>query len=148
MLIKILPFNKLSTDELYDALKLRSEVFVVEQDCVYLDPDGTDKVADHLLAVEKGRTIGTARIIKPGIKCEEASFGRLSIEEEYRERGFAHDIVKEIHSFINQNYGSVPIRIEAQIHLRAFYSKHGYNAEGAVYTLDDIEHIQMLRPGF
>ncbi|MGB0166689.1 MAG: GNAT family N-acetyltransferase, partial [Luteibaculum sp.] len=78
----------------------------------------------------------------------EASFGRLGITEEYRERGYAHDLVSDIHSYIKQEFGNVPVRIEAQLHLRAFYSRHGYTAEGAGYILDDIEHIQMVRPGF
>ncbi|TXC81501.1 GNAT family N-acetyltransferase [Luteibaculum oceani] len=148
MNIKIVPFQNLALEELYNILKLRSEIFVVEQDCIYNDPDGADLDAHHLIASEKGKIIGTARIFAPGIKHEESSFGRLGILEDYRERGYAHDLVKEIHSFIKQQHGNVPVRIEAQVHLRAFYSRHGYVAEGASYNLDDIEHIQMLRPGF
>ncbi len=148
MEVKIVPFNELSLHELYEILKLRAQVFVLEQECIYIDPDGQDPKALHLMAAEDGRLIGTARIFEPGSKYEEASFGRLTLTEEYRERGIAHELVSEIHSYIKHHFGNHPIRIEAQAHLRAFYSRHGYQAEGAAYILDDIEHIQMVRPGY
>lgn len=148
MEIKVLPYEDLSRDQLYDILQLRAQIFVVEQDCVYQDLDGKDRDAFHLIARENHRIIGTARIFKPGYNCDEACFGRLSIEESYRERGYAHTMINEIHSFIKKEFGSVGVRIEAQNHLRAFYSKHGYKAEGATYNLDNIEHIQMIRPQF
>lgn len=148
MEVKIVPFSRLSLTELYEILKIRSEIFVLEQECIYIDPDGKDPEALHLIATEENEIIGTARIFAPGVKHEEASFGRLGITDSYRERGYAHELVSEIHSYIKHEYGNVSIRIEAQSHLRAFYSRHGYQADGAAFILDDIEHVEMVRPEF
>ena len=85
---KIKPFEALTVTELYDILQLRSKIFVVEQNCVYLDLDGKDKVALHLFGIYDGKIVAHARLFKAGISFDNASIGRVTVDSDYRDRKF------------------------------------------------------------
>jgi ElaA protein len=118
-------FEALSVDELYNLLKLRSEIFVVEQNCVYLDLDGKDKLALHLLQSLKGK-VAHARLIKPGISFDNASIGRVVVDANYRDRKWGHDLMREAITGIASHYGESKITIGAQLYLKKFYESHGF----------------------
>src|SRR5690606_33969876 len=93
-------FGALSTTELYAILELRSEVFVVEQDCVYQDVDGKDQKAYHLIGVKNEQIVAYARIFKPGDYFKEASIGRVVVKKEERAFGYGHQLIEQANAFI------------------------------------------------
>ena len=142
---KIKPFEALSVNELYDLLKLRSEIFVVEQNCVYLDLDGKDKVALHLFGEFEGKIVAHARIFKAGISFDNASIGRVVVDANYRDRKWGHDLMREAIAGIAKHYDEVKITIGAQLYLKKFYESHGFVQSSEMYLEDDIPHIDMKR---
>ena len=142
----IVHFNDLSTLCLFDILKLRTEIFVVEQDCPYQEVDDKDKKAFHVFAYsEKGEMAAVARILPEGISYNEVSLGRVAIKEKYRGYGLAHEMTKKMISFISSRFSTDLIRISAQSHLVSFYNKHGFINVGGEYLEDGIPHHEMLR---
>ena len=142
---KIKPFEALSVNELYDLLKLRSEIFVVEQNCVYLDLDGKDKLALHLFAEFEGKVVAHARLFKPGISFDNASIGRVVVDANYRDRKWGHDLMREAIAAIATHYNENKITIGAQLYLKKFYESHGFVQTSEMYLEDDIPHIEMAR---
>lgn len=142
---KIKAFNALTVDELYDLLRLRSEIFVVEQNCVYLDLDGKDKLALHLIGEYEGKTVAHARLFKPGISFDNASIGRVVVDQNYRDKKWGHDLMREAIAGIKDNYNETAITIGAQLYLKKFYESHGFVQISEMYLEDDIPHIEMKR---
>ena len=142
---KIKSFEALSTNELYDIMKLRSTIFVVEQNCVYLDLDGKDKVALHLYGEFEGKIVAYSRLFKPGISFENASIGRVVVDANYRERKWGHDLMREAIAGIKTHFGESKITIGAQLYLKKFYESHGFVQTSEMYLEDDIPHIEMKR---
>jgi ElaA protein len=142
---KIKPFEALSVHELYDLLKLRSEIFVVEQNCVYLDLDGKDKLALHLFGEYEGKIVAHARLFKPGISFDDASIGRVVVDANYRDKKWGHDLMREAIKGIALYFDENKITIGAQLYLKKFYESHGFVQTSEVYLEDDIEHIEMKR---
>ncbi len=140
---KIKRFNELSADEIYQCLALRSEVFIVEQKCVYNDVDDKDQKAMHIYGQFNDEIVGYARIFKPGDYFEKASIGRVVIKAEYRDRKWGHDLIKKAIDAVSANYGETIIVISAQLYLKKFYESHGFCAVGDSYLEDDIPHIKM-----
>jgi ElaA protein len=145
MEIKVKNFDELSTKELYDVLQLRSEVFVVEQDCVYQDIDGKDERALHIMGLEDGNLVAYARCFQAGDYFDEASIGRVLVRENYRKMGYGHVITKASIEAIKTNYKADKIKISAQVYLVIFYESHGFKTIGDRYMEDGIPHIAMLR---
>lgn len=145
MEIKVKNFEELSTKELYDVLQLRSEVFVVEQDCVYQDIDGKDERALHIMGWEDGNLVAYARCFQAGDYFDEASIGRVLVRENYRKMGYGHAITKASIEAIKTNYKADKIKISAQVYLVIFYESHGFKTIGDRYMEDGIPHIAMLR---
>ena len=137
-------FEDLSSKQLYDILKLRQDIFIIEQDCIYPDMDGSDAVALHLMGYENEKLMAYLRVFEAGIKFDEASIGRIVIPMDKRGTGLGEELVAEGIKRV-ENGSSVPIRIEAQAHLDKFYTRLGFVAEGEIYPVDGIDHIQMLR---
>lgn len=137
------PFDSLKPKELYAILKLRSEIFVVEQQCVYLDPDGKDLYAQHLMLYHQKELMAYARIVPPGISFKEASIGRVVSSQKARGKGFGKILVKLAIDNCIRIYGNNPIKIGAQLYLKDFYASFGFVAEGDVYDEDGIDHIIM-----
>lgn len=142
---KIKPFDALSVHELYDLLKLRSEIFVVEQNCVYLDLDGKDKIALHLFAEFDGKIVAHARLFKAGISFNNASIGRVVVDSNYRDRKWGHDLMREAIAGIKLHFDESKITIGAQLYLKKFYESHGFVQTSEMYLEDDIPHIEMIR---
>ena len=139
-------FEALSLQELYALLQLRSEVFVVEQACIFQDMDGADDGAMHLLGSLNGELAAYARCFPAGVKYAEASIGRLITRGILRGSGAGHALVRRAISEVTQQWGPQPIRIGAQARLEAFYAQHGFVKSGEFYIEDGIAHIEMLRP--
>jgi len=142
---KIKPFEALTVHELYDILKLRSEIFVVEQNCVYLDIDGKDKKALHLLGVYDHKIVAYARLFDAGISFDNASIGRVVVDANYRDKKWGHDLMREAIQGIKENFGKDEITIGAQLYLKKFYESHGFVPISEMYLEDDIPHIDMTR---
>lgn len=142
---KIKSFEALSVHELYDLLRLRSEIFVVEQNCVYLDLDGKDKVALHLFGEFEGKIVAHARLFKAGISFENASIGRVTVAADYRDRKWGHDLMREAIAGILLHFGERQITIGAQLYLKKFYESHGFMQTSEMYLEDDIPHIEMKK---
>ena len=142
---KIKPFEALTAHELYDILRLRSEIFVVEQNCVYLDLDGKDKLALHLFGEFEGKIVAHARLFKAGISFDNASIGRVVVDSNYRDRKWGHDLMREAITGIALHFGESQITIGAQMYLKKFYESHGFVQTSEMYLEDDIPHIEMKR---
>ncbi len=143
---KIKSFHQLNVSELYGILRLRQEVFAVEQNCVYLDADGKDQFCDHIFGVDDaGKVIACCRIVQPGISYSEVSIGRVATHPDHRHHGFGRMVMDKAINFIEDRYGPVAIRIEAQYYLEKFYTHYGFEVSGEVYLLDGIQHVEMIR---
>jgi ElaA protein len=140
-----LPFDALSSTQLYELLRLRSEVFVVEQKCIFLDMDGLDGQAMHLLGVRAGELVAYVRCFPSGIAFDEASIGRVVTRQSARGGGLGHVLMAEAIRALQQQWGVQPIRIGAQAHLQSFYERHGFADVGKPYVEDGIDHIEMVR---
>jgi ElaA protein len=138
-------FQELSTSEFHDIIAVRLKVFVVEQNCCYLDLDGKDKKCYHAIGRdEKGNILATSRIVPPEISYEDVSIGRVVIDESIRGKGLGHELMNQCIEFIQVEFGAVPIRISAQKHLEKFYNGHLFFSTGKEYLEDGIPHVEML----
>ena len=143
--IEIKTFNELSTQELYAILQLRSEVFVVEQDCVYLDIDGKDQKALHILGYKDEKLVAYTRIFKAGYYFEETSIGRVLVRFNERKFKYGYTIMEASIAAIKTHYNETLIRISAQSYLRKFYNNLGFKEVGEEYLEDGIPHINMIK---
>jgi len=138
-------FQDLTVQELYEILQLRSEIFVVEQNCVYQDLDFKDQKALHVFAKKNNKIIAYTRIFKPGDYFKESSIGRVVVNQAQRKFGYGHDLMKFSIDCIQQQFNTSKITISAQVYLTKFYQSHGFNQVGEMYLEDGIPHIEMLR---
>ncbi|NJS35863.1 MAG: GNAT family N-acetyltransferase [Brachymonas sp.] len=139
-------YGALTLQQLYALLQLRSEVFVVEQNCVFQDMDGADDQAMHLLGTQGEQLLAYARCFNAGIKFKEASIGRVITHASLRGTGAGHALMRQAIASMKMAWGAQPIRIGAQARLEKFYSQHGFITASAPYIEDGIPHIEMLRP--
>jgi len=138
-------FSELNTNELYQILQLRAEVFVVEQDCVYQDVDGKDQKSLHVFGTKNNKIIAYTRIFKPGDYFKNASIGRVVVVASERKFGFGHDLMKASILAIKNYFKEDIITISAQVYLKKFYESHGFYQVGKDYLEDGIPHIEMLK---
>lgn len=137
-------FNKLNLEELYDLLKLRASVFVVEQECVYQDLDDKDNQAIHLLGYEKKKLVAYSRIFPPGKKKEKnARITRIVNQKQNRGQGIGFVLVQKSIQFCKEHYGHQTIKISAQVYLKNFYNDIGFVEKGNIYLEDGIPHCAM-----
>jgi ElaA protein len=137
-------FDELTTTELYAILQLRSEVFVVEQNCVYQDVDGKDKKSFHLMAWQGDELVAYTRLVAPGISFPEASIGRVITSPRYRGLGIGITLLEKSITHILETYHTNKIRIGAQLYLKKFYEGFEFVAEGDEFLEDGIPHIEMV----
>ena len=142
MEIKARRFDELTASDLYEILRCRAEVFVVEQNCVYQDLDGEDMSSTHLYIEDGGRIKAYLRIIDPGIKYPSASIGRVLVMKPFRGKGLARPLM--IEAIRIAKYYSDTIEIEAQAYLRSFYKSLGFVETSEEFMLDGIPHISMV----
>lgn len=143
--IHLKSFDELSLAELYSLLQLRSEVFVVEQDCVYQDIDGKDDRALHVLGFDNGKLVAYTRCFAPGIYFDEAAIGRVVVKKSARGKAFAHTILKASIEAVRTRYEAGTIKLSAQTYLTKFYEAHGFGQIGEGYLEDGIPHIAMVK---
>jgi len=143
--IQVKKFNELTIDQLYELLQLRSQVFVVEQDCVYQDIDSKDQKSLHILGLKNNKIIAYTRIFKPGDYFNEASIGRVVVAENERKFKYGHQIMKASINAIAAHFNTATIIISAQTFLKKFYNNLGFNQIGDGYLEDGIPHIKMLK---
>ncbi|OBX21569.1 MULTISPECIES: GNAT family N-acetyltransferase [Bizionia] len=143
--IKTKIFQELTRDELYQLLQLRSEVFVVEQDCVYQDIDGKDDKALHVLGFKNDKIVAYTRIFKPGFYFDDASIGRVVVKNSERKHQYGYDIMKASIEAIKNTYNETTIKISAQTYLKKFYTNLGFQEVGEGYLEDGIPHIGMIK---
>lgn len=140
-------FQDLSVNELYELLQLRSDVFVIEQQCVYRDLDDKDQKCYHLLGRirETGELAAYSQIVPSGVSYEEPSIGRVLTSLNHRKSNFGRELMQKSIEELLLLYPNQPIRIGAQTYLKAFYNSFGFIEEGKPYDEDGIEHIEMIK---
>ena len=139
------PFADLTPQELYEVLRLRSEVFVVEQNCVFLDMDNKDQACHHLLLYQNNLLAACARLLPPGLYYPEMSIGRIVTSPATRGTGVGKELVTLAIEACYSLYGTGSIKIGAQLYAKAFYEKFGFTQIGEVYDEDGIDHIHMIK---
>ena len=137
-------FEEIPVRVLYGVLKLRQDVFIIEQDCIYEDIDNLDPGSSQLVLLDDDSVAGCARLVPPGVKYPEISIGRIAIAKSYRNRRLGRELVERAIRIAEENGHSV-IRIEAQTYLLSFYESLGFVADGEEYILDGIPHLEMIR---
>ena len=145
MIIENKEFKDLSLEELYSTLKIRQEVFVVEQKCNYLDCDNLDLNAIHVLIKENLKLIAYLRIIKPNIISKNAVLGRILVCRNKRKKSIGKKIISYAIKLIKNKYPNISIEMSAQSYLIDFYYQFGFNVYGKEYLEDDIPHIKMIK---
>ena len=139
-------FTELTSDELYSIMQLRAEVFVVEQNCPYQDADGKDPKSFHLSGTNaEGKLIAYSRILPSHISYPEVSIGRVVSSPSARGTGAGRELMKQSLIEIEKLFGSVPVKIGAQLYLQKFYESFGFVVSSAEYLEDGIPHIEMMR---
>ncbi|MCE9679913.1 GNAT family N-acetyltransferase [Shewanella sp. AS1] len=139
-------FAELTTKQLYQLLKTRVDIFVVEQNCPYPELDGKDCLSDtrHLLATdEQGSVLAYARVLAPGVSYSDASIGRVLVVEAARNQGLAFELMQRAIAIARRQWPQTAIQIGAQAHLQGFYQGLGFVTESAVYLEDGIPHVDM-----
>lgn len=140
-------FQELSLQELYAIMVLRQEVFVVEQDCPYLDADGKDQVSQHLMGFEEEELVAYTRLVPMGISYEKyPAIGRVITAKKVRGRGIGIELMQASIKHCESLFGKAPIKISAQCYLLKFYNSLGFQSVGETYLEDGIPHIAMIRP--
>lgn len=145
MTTEVYSFQQLTTPILYACLQLRNEVFIVEQNCVYQDIDDNDAKALHVLGWKDNILVAYARIFPAGDYFDEASIGRVLVRENFRNKGYAHQIMRAAIDAVFAVFGSQMIVISAQTYLIDFYAQHDFIPVGDSYLEDGIPHIKMHR---
>ena len=145
MEISIKSFEELDSTELYEVLALRAEVFVVEQDCAYKDPDGKDFYALHVLGRLKGELVSYARVYSSNYPTQEVSIGRIVVKPSHRSMGLGKEIVLASEGAVKNHYKDHKIKLSAQSYLQKFYNDLGYTSSGETYLEDGIPHIKMIK---
>ncbi len=140
---KLSSFEELSNKELYEILKLRSEVFVVEQNCVYLDADGLDYVSFHFCGYVNNELQAYVRLLPPGVSYINASIGRVLTKQTARRNGSGIQLMEKAIEYCLKLFSVKEIDISAQVYLIKFYSELGFKTLGETYLEDDIPHIKM-----
>jgi len=143
MIFQTKTFQELTTIELYQILQLRSEVFVVEQNCAYQDIDDKDQKSVHIFGIKNDKIVAYTRIFKPRDYFENASIGRVLVALNERKYGYGHQIMDFSIQIIQEKFKTNSITISAQLYLKKFYESHGFSQIGEGYLEDGIPHIRM-----
>jgi ElaA protein len=144
MNIIIKPFGELTPLELYEILRLRSEVFVVEQNCIYNDADGWDVEAFHLFILKDDTVVATARILPAQTRFAQISVGRVVVDPSARGQNLGKLIMRRAIEFASAELDATEIKISAQLYLERFYGNLGFRVVTGVYDEDGIPHVGML----
>jgi ElaA protein len=136
-------FDELTPSELYAIIRLRNEVFVVEQNCVFQDADNKDQSSYHIMGWSNDELLAYARLVPAGISYSEPSIGRVVTSPSARSLGLGKKLVVQAINILYTHWGKMPIKIGAQLYLEQFYNSFGFQRTSAIYLEDGIEHIEM-----
>jgi ElaA protein len=139
----IAEFSSLTTKQLFEIYKLRSEVFIVEQNCAYQDIDNMDESAKHVMLYDNGVLAAYARLLPPGISYKEPAIGRVVVKKTFRGKDLGKLLMQQCIDQLQDTYNNSDIVISAQSYLLKFYGDLGFKAEGQEYLEDDIPHTKM-----
>lgn len=142
--IEVKAFDELSTKELHDILRLRSKIFVVEQECIYEDLDGKDIKALHVIGKKESEIVAYARIFKSGDYFKEAAIGRVAVKKRERKYGYGKQIMKASIAAVRNHFKESVMRVSAQLYLERFYHSLGFEQVAEGYLEDGIPHIGMV----
>jgi ElaA protein len=145
LIFETLDFQDFTPQQLYAYLQLRSEVFVVEQNCVYQDLDGIDQLSKHVLVYQEEQLIACARIVPASVLYDTISIGRVIVAPGHRGKSLGHQLMTYCVEQIVSLFNTDKIILSAQAHLQGFYAQHGFNAIGEQYLEDGIPHVKMLK---
>ncbi|WP_417363215.1 GNAT family N-acetyltransferase [Galbibacter sp.] len=143
--IKVKTFEQLSKQELYELLALRTEIFVVEQQCVYQDLDFKDQKALHILGKKGNSLVAYTRVFNANDYFKQASIGRVLVRDQHRKQAYGHKIIEASIETIYNHFKPQQILLSAQQHLKQFYKAHGFTQVGQGYLEDGIPHIKMIK---
>ena len=139
-------WEELTPDVLYALLRLRSAIFVVEQDCVFPEMDGRDPQCEHLCGTDaSGALVAYLRLVPPAVRTKEVSLGRIVVAKAARGAGLGRAVTREGLARCAQRYPGQPVKVSAQQHLEAFYASLGFARTGAPYDEDGILHVDMVK---
>ena len=144
MKVEVKKFSELSIGELYELLKLRTEIFVVEQECIYQDMDGKDNKATHILGKQEDKIVAYTRIFGPGDYYDQPCIGRVVVDKERRGEEKGKEIMEASIKYVKENYINKKIILSAQKYLEKFYKDLGFFVEGDEYLEDGIPHQKMI----
>ncbi|MGL5937635.1 MAG: GNAT family N-acetyltransferase [Phocaeicola sp.] len=137
--------GQLSSTELYHILQLRSEVFIIEQQCIYQDLDGKDLHCYHLMCYIDHKLAAYTRLLPAGLSYPEISIGRVAVRSEYRKLNLGRRLMEKSIRACEELFAKSTIRIGAQYHLTRFYHSLGFIESGQPYDEDGIVHVEMVR---
>jgi ElaA protein len=137
-------FSALDAAELYAILKLRNEVFIIEQNCIYQDADDKDQLSWHLMGWDGEKLAAYSRIIPPGVSYEQASIGRVVTSPLCRREGLGRKLMHQSIALTYEQFDTSEIKIGAQVYLREFYGSLGFHPCSEPYLEDGIPHIEMI----
>lgn len=135
-------FNQFEAIDLYRVLKLRQDIFIIEQDCIYDDIDTLDLVSRHLLLYDNETLVAYCRIVPGGVKFDTPSIGRVIVNPNYRSLGKGKELMKKVLELLSEENVS-KVAIEAQVYLERFYQSFGFLKRSDPYDVDGINHILM-----
>ena|SRR5688572_16481759 len=138
-------FDSLTPHELYAILRLRAEVFVVEQACIFQDMDNKDQLSYHLMGWKNDNLVAYTRLVPPGVSYNETSIGRVVTSPAERGSGIGKLLMEKSIEQIIHLYGKTPIKLGAQLYLKKFYESLGFRQTSDIYDEDGIDHIEMIR---
>ncbi|KKB74672.1 MULTISPECIES: GNAT family N-acetyltransferase [Bacillus] len=142
---KLKSFEELSKEELYQIVKLRIDVFIVEQDCPYHELDDMDQKAHHLYLAEGSAILAYCRLFRSGEVYDEASIGRVIVRSRDRGKGHAKALLDKALSFLENEWKEKAVKIKGQDYLRSFYGSFGFKEVSEVYLEDGIPHVDMVK---
>lgn len=142
--IEIKTFEQLSKDELYEILRARTAVFVVEQECPYQEVDDKDQKALHIIGKKNKRVIAYARAFNAGDYDVEASIGRVLVDVDHRDKGLGQQVMKASMEAVKSRFNTNVVVVSAQQYLESFYKDLGFTVTGEPYLEDEIPHIKMI----
>ncbi|WP_077624131.1 GNAT family N-acetyltransferase [Sediminibacillus massiliensis] len=140
-------YQELTKQELYNLIKTRIDVFVVEQSCPYHELDNYDQVSEHLMLKKDSQVIAYARLLPSNTVYALPSIGRVLVHKDFRNRGYAKELLKRSISTITEGWGEPRIKIQGQEYLRSFYGSFGFRKVSSVYLDDGIPHVDMVYEG-
>ena len=144
---KCLGFRALNSYQLHQILKMRQQIFIIEQKCIYEDIDEFDIVSQHIQALTNGKLLAYCRVLPAGSLYEEVSIGRVIVSKNHRNRGLGRKLMQKAHEWCESNYRHCPIRLNAQYYLESFYHSLQYQTVSKPYDDEGVLHIEMYRRG-